>query len=447
MIDHHSSSAAAARVAANRTTSFDKPAPPPSRKGKGRETLEQADDRMRSQLNAGGNDEAQRVGPLVKLERDEDSLRLVEKLEMGPKEFGTGPEGDGRWESVEPNSQIRLLCVLLLHSGSCACTSADSVSFVARSKRLVPHYMVQEHLSDRYYIPPSLLYSVINPSRDGTSFDVPVDGDWVTIAVVAAQNGPIRTTKGGPSMGKDEDSSGDEGTNSNGDPNGRKIKVKKVYKPAPLRKFVSYKLVALPPRSSSKSAAAGDATLNMLMFESDSSVPNKNGVGRIFKGGSRGAFEKFWNIKIGTVVAILNPGVLKPLKVRTEMLQMSSLQPSDQPPPLSPTERPIASPVDERARSASQLRRVHHPDRFRSRHGSVYGSQGGRQPLFGLGRYVSLPHPGFKASISLTQRTLVSCRRNGETCDFHIHALHKKLRSGRAEFASRCVSSLQSARI
>lgn len=39
-------------------------------------------------------------------QRDE-SLALIEKLEMGPKEFAA-PGDDPQWQKVEPNSKIRL---------------------------------------------------------------------------------------------------------------------------------------------------------------------------------------------------------------------------------------------------------------------------------------------------------------------------------------------------
>jgi minichromosome maintenance protein 10 len=47
------------------------------------------------------------------------------------------------------------------------------------------HSAVQDFLYGRYYLTPTLLYSVIRLSRDGATFDLPVDGDWLTIAVVA----------------------------------------------------------------------------------------------------------------------------------------------------------------------------------------------------------------------------------------------------------------------
>lgn len=211
--------------------------------------------------------------------------------------------------------------------------------FVASSERTLAHGMLQEHLSDRFYVPPSLLYSIVDPSRDGTAFTVPLDGDWVTIAVVAEQLGSVRSTKGGPAMGKEEDEeSGDEmsagggGTGPNmNDGHGKPSQTagkKKKWTPKSQKKFVTFRLVALPPRSSGKSATSGDATVNLILFEADSVADVKGGETRaggsskrrVYKGGSGGAFETFWNVKVGTVLAILNPRVLRPLKVRWHSL-------------------------------------------------------------------------------------------------------------------------------
>lgn len=192
---------------------------------------------------------------------------------------------------------------------------------------------MQDHLADRYHVPPSTLYSIIRLSRDGTAYDIPLEGDWITIAVVAEQIGPIRMTKGGPAMGAeasdDEDGGGaDAGgsaSTSRKDKNKQK-KQKKEAKPTSKakggpRKFISFRLVTLPTRSStsssSVSSSGGDATLTMLLFEADSITVNSSGK-RTYRGGSGGAFEKFWNVKIGSVVAIMNPRVLKPLKVRRD---------------------------------------------------------------------------------------------------------------------------------
>jgi hypothetical protein len=44
---------------------------------------------------------------------------------------------------------------------------------------------MQEYLRARYYLPPSRLYSAVRLLPDKHGYDVPVAGDWVTIAVVA----------------------------------------------------------------------------------------------------------------------------------------------------------------------------------------------------------------------------------------------------------------------
>lgn len=88
------------------------------------------------------------------------------------------------------------------------------------------------------------------------------------------------------------------------------------------KKFVTFKLVSLPTKSSGKAATGGDASLTMLLFEADSftSGGSRNGGKKVYKGGSGGAFEKFWNLRVGTVVAILNPRVLRPMKVSLYLL-------------------------------------------------------------------------------------------------------------------------------
>lgn len=52
------------------------------------------------------DDELEVEAPMI--ERDDVSLALIEKLSLGPKEFGYDPEGEKSWEYVEPNSGIRL---------------------------------------------------------------------------------------------------------------------------------------------------------------------------------------------------------------------------------------------------------------------------------------------------------------------------------------------------
>jgi len=74
-----------------------------------------------------------------------------------------------------------------------------------------------------------------------------------------------------------------------------------------------------------KSVIRGDAFLSLLLFESerfewlepDGDEPrakSKKKV-KVYKGGSKGAFEAMHKIRQGDVVALLNPRVLKPFQV------------------------------------------------------------------------------------------------------------------------------------
>jgi minichromosome maintenance protein 10 len=70
---------------------------------------------------------------------------------------------------------------------------------------------------------------------------------------------------------------------------------------------------------SGNKATRGDAVLSLLLFESDSYDTVSRGDGllpeKIYKGGSRGAFEAMAKLREGSVIALLNPRVLKPLQV------------------------------------------------------------------------------------------------------------------------------------
>ena len=71
------------------------------------------------------------------------------------------------------------------------------------SSRTTPHDDLQDYLRGRYYLSPSKLYSVIRLSPNKQGYDVPVEGDWVTIAVVA-ERGPMRYTKAPVGVGRDD---------------------------------------------------------------------------------------------------------------------------------------------------------------------------------------------------------------------------------------------------
>jgi len=194
-----------------------------------------------------------------------------------------------------------------------------------RRKRVLPHAELQDHLAGRYYLPPSLLYSVIRLSRDGATYDVPVSGDWVTIAVVAERN-QVKVS-GAKEALSDDDGGGvsDEEKVKQGDQalsKEARARAKWIKRRGP-RKYINLKLCALPPKNKSmgSGAVSGDALLQLLLFESDAKI-HQEGRGAQegemvtrYKGGSGGAYEKWCNLTVGSVVAILNPRVLRPLKV------------------------------------------------------------------------------------------------------------------------------------
>ena len=264
--------------------------------------------------------------------RDEDHLTIIENLMPGPKTFGRDPEGEEEWLHLEPNSSIRLSYVPSYPSFPSFYMSDHyrNRADVARRKRLLPHFSVQEHLSGRYHLPASLLYSVIRLSRDGATYEVPVDGDWVVIAVVA-ERGEVKVGGLKEQVGTDEDEDEervtfksdarkDKGNVKDVDRERAKEKWRKRRGP---RKYINLKLCALPPRNrSSSTATTGDALLQLLLFESDAVVHEEKEGGngetkRSYRGGSGGAYERWCNLGEGSVIAVLNPRVLRPLRVST----------------------------------------------------------------------------------------------------------------------------------
>ncbi|KAJ7699372.1 hypothetical protein B0H17DRAFT_1167798 [Mycena rosella] len=217
------------------------------------------------------------------LQRDE-RLALIENLEFGPVDHKP-PFDDPHFQQLEPNSGIRL------------------------SSRIVPHEDLQDHLRGRYYLSPSRLYSAVRLLPDKQGYDVPVAGDWVTIAVVA-ERGPFKYSKAPVGITPDEETD-------------RRGKAKEPPKPSG-KKYINMKLVdfGAPARSASsatggKAVIRGDALLSLLLFESDGfeMVPQDEGrPKKVYRGGSRGAFEEMCDVKEGDVIALLNPRVLKPFQ-------------------------------------------------------------------------------------------------------------------------------------
>lgn len=175
---------------------------------------------------------------------------------------------------------------------------------------MLPHSEVQDHLYGRYFLRPSELYSVVRLSRDGASYDIPVDGDWVTIAVVAERS-EIRIS--GTKTEAGDDGVGEDGSASKKQNTG---KWKQEAPPRVPRKYINLKLASLGPRSGG--AISGDTILQLLLFEADTIVRVPDGEGgekKSYRGGSGGAYEKWCNLGVGTVIALLNPRVLRPYKV------------------------------------------------------------------------------------------------------------------------------------
>ncbi|THH12507.1 hypothetical protein EW146_g7635 [Bondarzewia mesenterica] len=239
----------------------------------------------------------------------DDRLALIEDLEPGPVDHKP-PFDDPLFEKLEPYSGIHL------------------------SSRAISHEDVQEYLTGRFYLSPSRLYSVIRLLPNKQGYDVPVPGDWVTIAVVA-ERGPIKLSRAPVATNRTDEQDDDAEHKDSSAPHDRPQKDNRIRKgkdkddakdgsyKTSSRKYVNLKLIDFGARSKTsatggKSVIRGDAFLTLLLFESDSfDLVTKEEGGRkqkIYKGGSKGAFESMAKLKEGSVVALLNPRVLKPFQ-------------------------------------------------------------------------------------------------------------------------------------
>jgi minichromosome maintenance protein 10 len=215
------------------------------------------------------------------------------------------------------------------------------------SSRTILHDEIQEYLRARYYLSPSRLYSVARllPNRQG--YDVPVDGDWVTIAVVA-ERGPVKFSKAPVALkteddvfGGDSDDERDAGKapsriNGAGYGGNRMEEWKKRKRDDASsatkdggtktrgKKYVHMKLIDFGSRGSAssrmgdKAVIRGDAFLSLMLFEADSFSKEMDVDGKetkMYRGGSKGAFEFMSRVKEGDVIALLNPRILKPFQV------------------------------------------------------------------------------------------------------------------------------------
>ncbi|KAJ3509617.1 hypothetical protein NLJ89_g5126 [Agrocybe chaxingu] len=226
--------------------------------------------------------------------RRDERLAIVENLEMGPYEH-TPSSDDPNFEKLEPHSGIHL------------------------SSRNIPHEDFKDYLRGRYYLSPSRLYSTVQLLPDKKGYDVPVEGDWITIAVIA-ERGPIKFTRAPVTLDPDESSKKQW--------KGKDKAQAEPKKPSGGKKFVNLKLIDFGARTGSsgstdgKSVIRGDAFLTLLLFESDGFdiLPREDGrkPEKLYKGGSRGAFEHLMDVREGDVVALLNPKILKPFQRSTD---------------------------------------------------------------------------------------------------------------------------------
>ena len=185
----------------------------------------------------------------------------------------------------------------------------------------------------RFYLSPSRLYSCIRLSADKQTYDVPVPGDWVTIAVVA-DIGEVKYTRPPVGLGPDEDEN--RKSKKHGTDKGKAKEPKQGQDSEENsaktggKRYINIRLVDFGARgggseTGGKSVIRGDAFLSLLLFESDrfewlepgDDEPRRKSKKKvkIYKGGSKGAFEAMHKIRQGDVIALLNPRVLKPFQV------------------------------------------------------------------------------------------------------------------------------------
>lgn len=152
--------------------------------------------------------------------------------------------------------------------------------FHRKGSRVITHNQMQAHFDCRYHLPPSLIYSLARKAPGSDHVDIDVVGDFIVIGVLAWK-GEVHVTN----------------------PNAREESKE--------RKNLRFTLVDL---STVQAAGSGTGTLSVMLFESETvDTGVKDGYeAPVYKGGSGGAYEKFWKESVGAVVAILNPQILKP---------------------------------------------------------------------------------------------------------------------------------------
>ncbi|KAE8260680.1 hypothetical protein A4X13_0g204 [Tilletia indica] len=264
-----------------------------------------------------------------KANRDENMTIIIEDMPLGPQEF-PHPPGDPSFNFLEPYSGIRL------------------------RSRTLPFDRFQQIMEYCRYVSPSTLYAMVqqyhDPNRqsgpnfrtDG-KYTLPIEGDWVVIGVLAEKS-QIRITKGGKGR-QDSDDEQDRDPAREGlelDEEGNQIQKNKKNPDAHLRphteprKYMAWKLVDFGNTSSApggdtrtRGTDSGDCVLSLQLFAADEELtPDKEDESRnhvreevrnafrstpstFYRGGSRGAFEKYYKEREGTVVAIVSPRIMR----------------------------------------------------------------------------------------------------------------------------------------
>ena len=280
-------------------------------------------------------------------------------------------------------------------------------------------------MTGRYYISPSRLYSVVRAQPGpgaGTQrqvYEVPVVGDWVTIAVVAERS-PIRVSRApvtlGPGEARDADDL-DPTTASSSTVARQNSKLgKKDPPPRAGRKYVNLTLIDFGA-SGKKGTSRGDAALSLLLFESDTYDTVSRGDGllpeKIYKGGSRGAFESMAKLREGTVIALLNPRVLKSLQV----VRLTS-------PHLLATKVGTLARLKQKSGAPNVL--------------ALTPESAASVAVIGTANDLGM--------CGVVKRDGKPCgswcdKRVSEVCDYHLQHAIERRRAGRAEFSTGCVFS------
>lgn len=140
-----------------------------------------------------------------------------------------------------------------------------------------------------------------------------------------AERGPIKFTRASAAVEQEDNAPGNRSRKDKGKDSGSgKVSGKK---------YVNLKLIDFGARSNSSSSAGGvssirgDAFLTLLLFEADTfdviQRDDDRKPEKVYRGGSRGAFEHLTNVKEGDVIALLNPKILKPFQVSSAVSLLS----------------------------------------------------------------------------------------------------------------------------